>query len=140
MKAQILIPLDNSATSAKVIRCFLAQAHNFSAPFTLLHVVEDNLSYRAIPEPQLKLIREQSRQAGRELLERYAMRFNEAGFRPQLLLESGDPVQVIKRLDTEGSIALLVMARQGTGEVSEVLFGSVANALLHKIKCPMLLY
>lgn len=140
MQAQILIPLDNSATSEKVIDGFLAQADSFSAPLALLHVLEDNLSYRAIPELQLKLIREQSRQAGQELLERCATRFKSAGFQVQLRLESGDPVQVIKRLDAEGAIALLVMARHGVGEVTDVLFGSVTNALMHKVKCPMLLY
>jgi nucleotide-binding universal stress UspA family protein len=140
MRERILLPVDNSATTELAVSRFLADRENFSDRITLLHVLEDQLDYHAIPELQLKFIREQAHEAGWKLLERFGQRFEEAGFNPELRLEKGDAVAVIQRLDGEGVIFLLVMARHDASEISDVLFGSVTSALMHKVKCPMLLY
>jgi len=140
MDARILIPVDNSKTTEKVIKGFIGNRTRFPDRITLLHVLEDKLTYRAIPEPQLESIRERSREAGNKLLERFAEQFRAAGFHPETRLETGDPVTVIRKIDAEEDIFLLVMARHKKGEVSDVLFGSVTNASMHKVKCPMLLF
>lgn len=140
MSAQILIPVDNSETTERAVSSFLARHKGFSGPVILLHVLADSLDYRAIPAPQLELVREQSREAGEKLLARFGQRFAEAGFEPELRLEHGDPVTLVRRLDAAGAISLLVMARHGASEARDVLFGSVTNALIHRVTCPMLLY
>ncbi|ORJ59235.1 universal stress protein [Geothermobacter hydrogeniphilus] len=141
MNARILIPVDDSETTEKAISGFLGNRTRFPDRITLLHVLEDKLSYRAIPEPQLASIRERAREAGYKFLEKFAERFREAGFNPELRLEEGDPIAVIKKIDAEEEIFLLVMARhEGGGEVSDILFGSITNAAMHKVNCPMLLF
>ncbi|TYO94905.1 nucleotide-binding universal stress UspA family protein [Geothermobacter ehrlichii] len=141
MNARILIPIDDSETTEKAVSGFLGNRTRFPDRVTLLHVLEDKLSYRGIPEAHLASIRERARQAGQRFLEQMAERFRKAGFNPELRLESGDPVAVIKKIDAEEEIFLLVMARhEGGGEVSDILFGSVTNAVMHKVKCPMLLF
>lgn len=140
MSGRILIPVDHSETTERAVASFLAKRESFPDRITLLHVLANSLDYRAIPEPQLQLIREQSREGAQKLLERFGQRFEAAGLHPELRLEKGDPVTVIKRLDAAGDISLLVMARHDAGEVSDVMFGSVTNALMHKVMAPMLLY
>lgn len=140
MEARILIPVDNSKTTEKAIKGFIGNRTRFPDRITLLHVLDDKLSYRAISGPQIESIRERARDAGHKLLERYVEQFRAAGFHPEVRLETGDPISVIKKIDAEEDIFLLVMARHKKGEVSDVLFGSVTNASMHKVKCPMLLF
>jgi len=140
MNSRILIPVDDSETTEKAVRGFLENRTRFPDRITLLHVLVDSLSYKMIPDFQLDSVRQRAQEAGRALLERFAQRFRDAGFNPELRLESGDPVAVLKRIDAEEDIFLLVMARHDAGEVSDVLFGSVTNASLHKVRCPMLLF
>lgn len=140
MNARILLPVDDSETTEKAVRGFLNNRTDFPDRVTLLHVLEDKLAYRMIPEAQRESIRERSRVVGQQLLERFREQFKAAGFNPELRLETGDPVAVIKRIDAEEEVFLLVMARHRASEVSDVLFGSVTNAVMHKVKSPMLLF
>ncbi|WP_020678336.1 universal stress protein [Geopsychrobacter electrodiphilus] len=140
MNARILIPVDDTETTEKAISGFLRNQTHFADSVILLHVLEDKLAYRMIPPEQIKMIQERSRQAAQQMLEHFSERFKAAGFHPELRIKSGDPIAVIRRIITEEEIFLLVMARHKAGEVSDVLFGSVTNALMHKVNCPMLLF
>jgi len=140
MNARILIPVDDTETTEKAISGFLRNQTHFADRLTLLHVLDDKLAYRMIPPEQITMIQDRSRKAAEQMLTRFSERFKAAGFHPELRTESGDPVTVIKRIVTEEEIFLLVMARHKAGEVSDVLFGSMTNALMHKVNCPMLLF
>lgn len=141
MDARILIPVDDSPTTEKAVSGFLKNRTRFPDRVTLLHVLEDKLSYRAIPEAQLESIRARAREQGHKLLERFAERFRTADFHPELRLEQGDPIRVLKKIDAEEEIFLLIMARhESGGEMTDILFDSVTNAAMHKVKCPMLLF
>jgi nucleotide-binding universal stress UspA family protein len=34
----------------------------------------------------------------------------------------------------------LILGRRGSGEIRDVLFGTVANYALHNVRCPVLLF
>jgi nucleotide-binding universal stress UspA family protein len=94
-----------------------------------------------IPDFQLEMVRENARKAGQALLEKQAAILRAAGFETELLLELGSPRQEIPRIANEQGFQLLVIGRHaGTGEIRDVLFGSVANYVLHNVHCPVLLF
>lgn len=141
MDAKILVPVDGSTTSQKTISSIIEQKERFPKKISLLHVVDIQLAYRMIPDFQLEMVRENARKAGKILLEKQAELFHEAGIETELLLELGSPRQEIPRVANEQEFQLLVIGRHaGTGEIRDVLFGSVANYVLHNVKCPVLLF
>lgn len=142
MDPKIIIPVDDSPTAKKTIEMVIEQRKRFPRKITLLYVInQDQLAYRMIPDFQLDMVRENSIKAGKNLLERYGARLHEVGFTCELVLETGEPRQVITRIANSQNYQLMVIGRhEGGGEIRDVLFGSVANHVLHNVKCPVLLF
>lgn len=142
MNPKILIPVDGSTTAARTLERIIAQKERFPQALTLLHVVDiDRLAYRMIPDFQVEMIRENACKAGTELLDGRAKILEAAGFRVERRLEVGTPRELIVRTANEEGFQLVVIGRrESTGEIRDVLFGSVANFVLHKVKCPVLLF
>jgi nucleotide-binding universal stress UspA family protein len=142
MAAKILVPVDGSTTSARTLERIVALRERFPQELTLLHVVDvDRLAYRMIPDFQVEMIRNNARMAGAELLAGRVRILEEAGFTVVSRLEVGAPRELIVRVANEDGFQLVVIGRrESTGEIRDVLFGSVANFVLHKAKCPVLLF
>ncbi len=140
MTPKILVPIDDSATSARCLEYLLANRERFPAPLVLLHVVNiDQLAYRMIPDFQLKMIRDRARRAGEDFLSGQVQRFVAAGMSVEGRLEEGNPREVIPRVANGESFQLLVIGRSHMGEIRDVLFGSVTNYVLHQVAGPVLL-
>ncbi|MDO3378422.1 universal stress protein [Geoalkalibacter halelectricus] len=140
MDVKILLPLDDSETSRRTVDFVLANQARFSAPLTLLHVVNiDRLAYRMIPDFQMNMVKDRAREAGEQFLSKQTARFTEAGLSVQPRLEFGNPREVIPRIANSENFSLLVIGRSHMGEIRDVLFGSVANYALHQARCPVLL-
>jgi len=138
---KILIPVDDSATSLKTINAVIAHKDRMPHKVTLLHVVNDQLAYRMIPDFQIEMVRENAGKAGQVKLEQIATLLQEAGFETDLRLEFGSPRRVIPQIANDEEFELLIIGRnETTGEIRDVLFGSVANFVLHNVKCPVLLF
>jgi nucleotide-binding universal stress UspA family protein len=142
MAPKILVPVDGSTTSARTLERIVALRERFPQELTLLHVVDvDRLAYRMIPDFQVEMIRDNARKAGAELLAGRVRILEEAGFTVVRRLEIGTPRELIVRVANEEGFQLVVIGRrESTGEIRDVLFGSVANFVLHKAKCPVLLF
>lgn len=142
MEPKILIPVDDSPTAEATINSVLEQRERFPDTLTLLYVInQDQLAYKMIPEIQLDIVKENARKAGRQLLERYKEKLTTAGISCELMLEAGDPRQVISQVANSQDFHLVVIGRhEGGGQIRDVLFGSVANYVLHNVKCPVLLF
>jgi len=142
MDPKILVPVDGSTTSSRTLERIVALRERFPQTLTLLHVVDvERLAYRMIPDFQMEMIREHARKAGAELLAGRARTLEAAGFTVASRLELGTPRELIARVANEEGFQLLVIGRrESTGEIRDVLFGSVANFVLHKTKCPVLLF
>ena len=141
METKILVPVDGSATSAKTVQAILALKERFPCPLTLLHVVDlEKLAYRMIPDFQVAMVREAARKAGEQLLGSQKALFDRAGMPISMRLEFGSPRESICRIANEEDYQLLIIGRRGLGEIRDILFGSVANYVLHQVRCPVLLF
>ncbi len=142
MEPKILIPVDDSPTAQATISSVIAQQQRFSRTITLLCVVNmKQLAYKMIPELQLEMVRENTLKAGKRLLEKYEVQLREVGFDCELLLETGEPRNIITDIANSRDFDLVVIGRhEGGGEIRDVLFGSVANYVLHNVRCPVLLF
>ncbi|KIH77813.1 Nucleotide-binding universal stress protein, UspA family [Geoalkalibacter ferrihydriticus] len=140
MEIKILLPLDDGETSRRTVEFVLANRERFSVPLTLLHVVNiDKLAYRMIPDFQMSMVKERAQAAGEQLLHKLMEPFLAAGLRVTPRLEVGNPREVIPRIADGENFQLLVIGRSHMGEIRDVLFGAVANYVVHRVKCPVLL-
>lgn len=142
MEPKILVPVNDSPTARATIESIITLKNRFPKRLTLLYVInKDQLAYRMIPEFQLEMVRENAQKAGRVLLNKYSSNLVEEGFEPEIVLEFGTPQAVIANIANQDNFNLLVIGRhEGGGEIRDVLFGSVANYVLHNVKCPVLLF
>ncbi len=142
MDPKILIPVDDSATAKRTIKAVIEQRKRFSRKLTLIYVInQEQLAYRMIPDFQLDMVKANARKSGKQLLERYRAELQDVGFTCELILEIGEPRQIITRIANTQDFQLMVIGRhEGGGEIRDVLFGSVANHVLHNVKCPVLLF
>ncbi|WP_305041479.1 universal stress protein [Geoalkalibacter sp.] len=140
MELKILLPLDDSETSKRTLDYVLANRERFSPPLTLLHVVSiDKLAYRMIPDFQMDMVRERARATGEQFLQKTQERLAAAGLQVVPRLELGNPRELIPRIANSENFQLLVIGRGHMGEIRDVLFGSVANYVVHQVRCPVLL-
>ncbi len=142
MEQKILVPVDDSITAKNTIEAIIEHHEKFPEKLTLLHVINrDQLAYKMIPELQLEMVKKNAQKAGMQLLENFGSQLKKVGFKCELVLETGDPLQSITTFTNENAFHLVVIGRhEGGGELRDVLFGSVANHVLHNVKCPVLLF
>lgn len=142
MDIRILIPVDGSKTATRTLEKIVVLKKHFPRDLTLLHVVDvEKLAYRMIPDFQIDMIRDNAGKAGRQVLHERSQLLAEAGFHVDKRLEFGSPRQTIcKIVNQEGFDLTIIGRRETTGEIRDVLFGSIANYVLHNVKCPVLLF
>ncbi len=140
MSAKILIPVNDSDSAKRAVDAVLRFRDKFTLPVTLLHVIAtDKLAYRMIPDFQVEMVRERAQVAGQLLLDKIAEQFSVAGVEAVARIELGSPREAICRVANEEEFDLVIIGRHGMGEIRDVLFGSVANHVMHKVTCPVLL-
>ncbi|MFA5515612.1 MAG: universal stress protein [Desulfuromonadales bacterium] len=138
---KILVPVDGSRTTERTIAALIKHRQRFSVPLTLLHVIDlERLAYRMIPDFQVSMVREHAQKAGENLLRQTHERLVHDGVAAHTRLEFGSPRELIPRIANEEEFDLLIIGRRWQGEIRDVLFGSVANHVLHHVVCPVLLF
>ncbi len=141
METKILIPVNDSPTTQRTIEDIITYKEKFPQKLVLLHVINDQLAYRMIPDFQIEMVRENAEKAAQQRLEVLAKKLRQAGFNIELRLEFGAPRRVIPQIANKEEFQLLVIGRKvKSGEIRDVLFGSVANYVLHNVECPVLLF
>lgn len=133
----ILFPVDFSGPCASVVADVKAAATHFDAGLTLLHAP----SIPFLPEATypgklysglLKEIRERSTKAMNHFA---ACHFPSVG--AKLVIEEGDPAQVIVHYSQQYKIDLIMMPTHGYGPFRRFLTGSVTTKVLHDALCPV---
>jgi nucleotide-binding universal stress UspA family protein len=137
------VPVDGSKTSSKTIEAIIENKEVFHSTLTVLHVVDLNkLTYRMIPDYQMKMIKEAAQKAGKEILHNQSEWFKNTGMKIEKRLEAGNPREVICKIVNDESYDLIIIIgrQEGKGVIRDVLFGSTANYVLHHVACPVLLF
>ena len=142
MENKILVPVNGSKTTERTIAALLAHRERFPLPLTLLHVLDlDRLAYRMIPDFQVAMVREHARRAAESCCCSSSSSGGPApGSMQRPAWNSVRRGKSSPALPTKKSFELLIIGRRGHGEIRDVLFGSVANHVLHHVTCPVLLF
>jgi nucleotide-binding universal stress UspA family protein len=132
----ILIPTDFSKASDAALPHAEAVAKQQSASLLILHVEEPPLAYGGgelyygLPEPDSDRLL--------EMLE--AVKPSDPAVPYTHRLTIGDPAGEIVRIATEEGVEMIVMGTHGRTGVSRMLMGSVAESVVRRAPCPVLVY
>lgn len=142
MDPKILIPVDDSPTAQATIAAIIDQKQRFPKKLHILHVInKDQLAYKMIPDFQVDMVRQNAEKAGNLFLNKVAVALSEHGFEVEKQLEFGSPRETISNIANQEGFQMVVIGRhEGSGEIKDVIFGSVANFVLHNVSCPVLLF
>lgn len=133
----VLIALDNGPIADHALDVGLELAKALESDVALVHVVEPSVPYgtdSGIPNSELM---ELSREGGQKLL---------AGIREHKslppavreFLEGGNPATQIVKVAGEWPASMIVIGSHGRSGLSRFMLGSVAEAVVRKAPCPVL--
>ncbi|MDR4506507.1 MAG: universal stress protein [Candidatus Scalindua sp.] len=137
----ILVAIDLSNTSQKVLDKAITLASALSAKVWLLHVTETGPEIGHLnlgPET----VRDQAAQEfNREHqdLQKKAETLQKAGVETTPLLVQGATVEIILKKSKELNIDIIVMGSHGHGGVYHLIYGSVCEGVLQSSSCPILI-
>jgi nucleotide-binding universal stress UspA family protein len=145
MYARILVALDGSELAEQILPYVESLAERFSATVTLLRAtmpveraVTAEVGIAAGFVDLTPIIEEERREAAR-YLEHVAECLRRGGITVQCVQPEGSPAEVILEHARRTNGELIALTTHGRGGLGRLVFGSVADEVLRKAPCPVLL-
>ncbi|RVU53805.1 universal stress protein [Anaerosphaera multitolerans] len=133
---KILIPVDGSKITNKIVEKAVELGSEFEAKLILLTVIdESNLRYNHT----FPILYETMKSNTENMLEELKKEYSSYKYGIETLLETGVPYKDILRVAEEEDVDLIVMGNRGLGAFSRTLLGSVSNKVLNKFKKSVLI-
>lgn len=138
----ILVPLDGSPLSEAALPVAIDLGRKYGSEVLLLRatVVPDSVVQpTGIPGAFLSDFREREHGGIRGYLSRWKKHVEEAGVECRSLMCLHEAAEAILVEAEAADVGLIVMSSHGRGGVDRLLHGSVAEKVLRRAKCPVLL-
>lgn len=134
---RILIALDGSATAAHAGEVGVGLAKALGVELALVHAVDPALGLVAESGASASDLISLAEQDGRALLAAFPRR---AGLPspPYEFVEVGKPADVILKVAAEWKADIVVVGSHGRGGVRRLVLGSVAEGVMRRSRCPVL--
>jgi len=129
MISTVAVGTDGSPTAAEAVRVAAEMAQRFGSELVLLSAFQESVPPSEPDEVQWAW---SSSARTREILARAEEDLKRDGITCKLLVDQGDPAEVLVRLATECGADVLVIGNRGMGRR---MLGSVPNTVSHKAPC-----
>ncbi len=140
MSLSVLLPVDDSLAAHRAVQYIIRMKERLPMSVTLLTVIPlEQLEYHGFQISQIELIKERARVVSRKMLQRYREELEKAGILVDTRVEEGKPSEVICRVAAQEGIDMVVISPNGSGTLTNLMFGSVANKVVHECHLPVLL-
>ena len=136
MYQRILVALENSGYDRAILAHVRQMARMCGASLVLIHVAD---GFAARNMAQLRLRESEELRADGDYLDRVAAALCAEGLQAEGLLAAGDPATEILAAAEREHCDLIAMAMHGHGFIKDVLYGSVVEAVRHRVHVPVLL-
>lgn len=142
---KILVPLDGSTLANQALHHAQMLATTLEAKLILFRAVEEAYTAIAVTRTatitieseydKQPVVMKQARQDLNKLIEQTELH----NIHPQVAVETGDPAKTIVEYARDNEIDLIVMSTHGRTGLARLVYGSVAEKVLHTAACPVLL-
>ncbi len=136
----ILVAVDLSSASQKILDKAKALALALPAKVCLLHVIEGEPDFLD-DEPDLQTSSDQGQQEypqEHKDLQKEVNTLRQSGIDTKGLLTQGSVVDVILQKSKQLEIDIIIIGTHGHGGVHHMIFGSVSEGVLRNTSCPVL--
>jgi len=137
----MLVPVDDTLASYRTQQYLIKMKEELKPTVTLLTVIQlSKLAYRCIPDFQQEMIKDNALKLGRQTLEEHEKEYQKAGIHADSRLEKGGEAgKIICSVAQQEAFDMICISPNNDGEVSNLMFGSVTNYVMHHAPCPVLL-
>jgi nucleotide-binding universal stress UspA family protein len=140
MYKKILVPLDGSPLSEKVLPHAQALAKSEGAEIILLSVpVTPNLEFMARTPGLADIVIEDSEKETRAYLDKETTLLKEEGAKVTSIMREGPIPEVILKVADEIHADMIAMSTHGRSGIQRWLMGSVADRVVHHAHIPVML-
>jgi nucleotide-binding universal stress UspA family protein len=136
MYQRILVAVEHSAADATILSHVRELAGLTGARVLLLHVAD---GWAARYFDDLHLRESEEMRVDREYLDRVAAELEAAGLEVDAILATGDPAREIAAAAERERCDLIAMSTHGHRFFSDLVYGSVAEAVRHRSLVPVLM-
>jgi nucleotide-binding universal stress UspA family protein len=138
---KILVPVDFSETSFRALETAAELARGLGCSLVVLHIWTPPRYFSAeltaaMPGFDMASVEAHARGAAAEDLEKFLSAFDKGSLQVEVKIEVGRAAPTILR-EAE-STDFIVMGTHGEGRVGQLLFGSVAHAVVTRASCPVM--
>ncbi len=136
---RILVPIDFSSNTKKIADFACEKAEEMGATLMFLTVVEDTGFHHGfwVQDNILRDVRERLEKKARDFIEDYKQLCK---FCNETKVIVGDTVEEIIKIAKEGSYDMIVIGTHGYKGMEKILLGSVAERVIKRAPCPVLVY
>lgn len=136
---RILVPTDFSEHGKTALRYAVEFANQFGASVDLMHVIDSVpagalLSYRPIEDLRVSM-----QNHAESEMEKLHDEWSEYSFPVNRVIVQGHPFVEIVRHAREKESDMIIMGTHGRGAIAHMMLGSVAEKVLRKAPCPVLI-
>jgi nucleotide-binding universal stress UspA family protein len=137
---RILCPVDFSESSVRAYDYAQSLARHYHAKLFLQHVVDFGFPPYAYYSPAIDFdeIYQKLRADAREELQKFAKSHTRNGVQPECLVHEGDAMYSILSFAEAQMVDLILLGTHGLKGLDRVTLGSVAEKVLRKARCPVL--
>ena len=141
MFCNILVPFDLSGPSTRAFKVALDVAQKYDSRITLVTCVEGDAWHHKYYDSRIdeQLLKQQSK-AAKLAMKKLESMASKAGVKIRLqILKSSSVVKDIVNFAKSKKIDLVVISSHSRTGLDKLILGSVANGVIQKISCPVLL-
>ena len=140
MTVRVLVPVDDSVAAHRTLQYIIKMKAQIPMTVTLLMVVPfSQLEYHGFQQTQVEAIMVKSINHCEKLIERHRLELDKAGVLADSRVERGNPAEVICQVAASDGVDFIFISPNSTGKISNLMFGSVANKVIHECRQPVLL-
>jgi universal stress protein A len=134
----IVCPVDFSETSRRALEYAAAMAEKCGSTLSVVHVVEDVPALTAYAGVVTRSLREEMEDSARRDLGEWVSGLGPVAAQARLAVIRGTPYKAIVEFAKREKADLIVMGTHGRSGFEHAFFGSVAERVLRRAPCPVL--
>ena len=135
MFSRILVAVDGSMSAKKAFEKSLFLSQKCNSKLDIVHVIpcefggDSATAFELLSELKIK---------GEKVLEECKKEAAKNNISVELMIESGDPAQIIIEITKNKNYDLIIIGTRGKSVFQELLLGSVALKVMHHARCPVM--
>ena len=137
---KILVPVDFSENSAKLLQSALFFADTFGAKLSIVFVMQsfDDYSGFFVPHMPISQLEEEMTQSAEKKMKSFIAENIQGDVAHGAKVLNGDIAEEIIKFAADEAVDLIIMGTHGYKGLEKVLFGSVADKIVKTAPCPVL--